>query len=240
MSPSAPRRTIRILTSFAVSCRPSAVGRVGHIESTRADRPSSPGQSGQEIARGMAFFVADDRRSAAVRLARPRVPGPTRPCSRCPCSGRPASAAAAAARRSDRRRRPRSRRHARPRRARPDRRPAGSAARSLQGRHRSIVVHRDDQPIGFGRRALQVAHVADVQQIEAAVGERDPASRGAIARHRLDELGLRKNLSHPALRPLLEIAGDRGAQLARRDGRGAALHHDQAAGVVGQPRRFVE
>ena len=42
----------------------------------------------------------------------------------------------------------------------------------------AVVVHRDDQAIGFGRRRLQIADVADVQEIEAAVGEGD-GSAGA-------------------------------------------------------------
>ena len=51
--------------------------------------------------------------------------------------------------------------------------------RPFRRRH-AIVVDRDDQPIGFGRRRLQVV-MADVQQVEAAVGEGNgrPARRSA-------------------------------------------------------------
>ena len=44
-----------------------------------------------------------------------------------------------------------------------------------------IVVDRHDQPIGFLRGRLQIADVADVQQVEAAVGEGDAQARRAIA-----------------------------------------------------------
>ena len=53
------------------------------------------------------------------------------------------------------------------------------AARPFQRRHRPIVVDRHDQAIRLGRRPLQVPDVADMEQIEAAVRERDvcPAAR---------------------------------------------------------------
>ena len=53
-------------------------------------------------------------------------------------------------------------------------------ARPLQRRDRRIVVDRDDEAIGFARGRLQVADVADVQQVEAAVGERDRAPGRAV------------------------------------------------------------
>jgi hypothetical protein len=43
---------------------------------------------------------------------------------------------------------------------------------TLQGPHRLIVVDRDDQHIGFLCRGLEIADVPDVQDVEAAVGER--------------------------------------------------------------------
>ena len=55
-----------------------------------------------------------------------------------------------------------------------------------------IVVDGDNQPIRLLRRSLQVSHVADVQQIEAAVGERDRQPAAAI------RLGLRSQLPAPA------------------------------------------
>ena len=79
------------------------------------------------------------------------------------------------------------------------------------------------EPVGLGGGALQVAHVADVQQVEAAVGERDRPPGRAIARDGVDELGLPQtddpsagsgrqfdvavpssSLRRPFLRPVLE------------------------------------
>ena len=53
---------------------------------------------------------------------------------------------------------------------------------TFQRRDRCIVVDRDDQAIGFLGGGLQVAHVADVQQIEAAVRKGDRLPRRAITR----------------------------------------------------------
>ena len=58
---------------------------------------------------------------------------------------------------------------------------------ALQRGHRPIVVDRHDQPVGLGRRALQISDVADVQQVEAAVGERDRRARAGRDR-RCDRL----------------------------------------------------
>ena len=61
-------------------------------------------------------------------------------------------------------------------------------ALSLEAAHRRVVVDGHDEAVCFGGRALQVAHVADVEQVEAAVRERDGAPGGAVARRRLEEL----------------------------------------------------
>ena len=68
--------------------------------------------------------------------------------------------------------------------------------RPLQPCDRCVLVHGDDEAIGFGGRALQVPHVADVQHIEAAVGERNRAPRGAVVRDGLHQLGLAQHPSH--------------------------------------------
>ena len=51
---------------------------------------------------------------------------------------------------------------------------------------RGVAVHRDDEQVGLGLRALQVAEVADVEEVEHAVREGDGAPRrgrgGAQAR----------------------------------------------------------
>ena len=68
------------------------------------------------------------------------------------------------------------------------RRSAGSAGPAPSAADRRIVVDGDDEPIGLARRGLQVADVADVQQIEAAVGEGDRRGpRGARARTTADQ-----------------------------------------------------
>ena len=69
-------------------------------------------------------------------------------------------------------------------------------ARSLQTRNRSIVVHGDDKPVRHVGSALQIAHVPDVEQIEAAVGESDRATLRAIACNRCDKLGFAEYLPH--------------------------------------------
>jgi hypothetical protein len=69
---------------------------------------------------------------------------------------------------------------------------------SLQRRHRGVIVHCHDQAIGVRGRTAQMAHVPDVQEIEASVGESDPASRLPVARKCFDEFWFRENL--PQLR----------------------------------------
>ena len=64
---------------------------------------------------------------------------------------------------------------------------------ALQAGDGPIVVHRDDQPIGFSGRALQIPHVPDMQQIEAAVRKRNRLSRRTLARNRVDKLLLRNH-----------------------------------------------
>ena len=74
------------------------------------------------------------------------------------------------------------------------RRRAAPAGPALQRRHRLVVVDRDDQAVGLGRRALQVADVADVQQVEAAVGEGDGAPGCAVRADTRLELALGQHL----------------------------------------------
>ena len=72
----------------------------------------------------------------------------------------------------------------------------GRPPRPFQPCDGCVLVHRDNQAIGFGGRALQVSHVADVQQIEAAIGKRNRAPRGAIVRDGVHQLGLAQHPSH--------------------------------------------
>ena len=78
------------------------------------------------------------------------------------------------------------------------------APRSLEGGHRAVVVDRHHQPVRFRGGGGQVPHVADVDQVEAAVGERDGAALGARRVDQRPQLHMRNDPSHyPAsLRPL--------------------------------------
>ena len=62
--------------------------------------------------------------------------------------------------------------------------------RPFESGHRSIVVHRDNETVRHFCRALQVPDMADVQQIEAAVGEGNRAAVLAIARDGRHKLAL--------------------------------------------------
>jgi len=73
----------------------------------------------------------------------------------------------------------------------------GSLARRKHGspgtfetRDRQVVVDGDNQSICFGRGALQVPDVADVQQVETAVGERERTSSLTVARDSRQEICL--------------------------------------------------
>lgn len=44
-------------------------------------------------------------------------------------------------------------------------------ARPLELTHRFIVIDRNDQPIGFRLRTFQITNMANMQQVEAAVGQ---------------------------------------------------------------------
>src|SRR5688572_5708243 len=54
------------------------------------------------------------------------------------------------------------------------------AALPFQPTCRAVGIDRHDQPIGLGARALKVANMADMQQVEAAVGESHGPTRVAV------------------------------------------------------------
>ena len=194
------------------------------------------GGSAQQIARGVVLGVADDGDAAAVGARRFALGhgvdgvvgalavdvGPQQLEQR--------------RRRSARERSRRSRRRAAPRPARRARPPAGSAGPAPSAPRRRIVVDRHDQPVGFRGRGLQIADVADVQQVEAAVGERDrpPGARD----RRATALGERARVTGASSTTCR--SGSAARSSSADDRRGAALHHHDAAGVVGQPRRLLE
>src|SRR5262245_16695548 len=70
------------------------------------------------------------------------------------------------------------------------------ASWTFQASHRSIIVHADNQAIALRFCALEISHVADVQQIEASVRERNRPARCAVASDDLDELRFVDDLPH--------------------------------------------
>ena len=50
----------------------------------------------------------------------------------------------------------------------------------FQRPHRVVVIDRDDQSVCLGGGGLQIADVADVQQVEASVGERHASAGRAV------------------------------------------------------------
>jgi hypothetical protein len=87
-------------------------------------------------------------------------------------------------------------------------RPAGP----LERVHRVVVVDRDDEAIALRARALEIADVADVDDVEAAVRERDAPARASIGGHVLGELSLGDDRHSPGPR-LFITASDSSAEL---------------------------
>ena len=200
----------------------------------------SHSRSAQEVARRVILRIADDRDAAAVARRRSRARARFPRCSRCPCSARRAEQLE-------------QRRHGGvgedddPVHAAQGRddlgaiaaRPGSDAPAPLSRRTDSSSLIATIRRSASRPRRLQVAHVADVQQIEAAVGEAQ--SCGRRARDLRDERVRRsceRDHRHHAQTPPRD--GCAGAELGRRHRGGAALHHDDAAGVIGQPRGLVE
>ncbi len=67
---------------------------------------------------------------------------------------------------------------------------------ALERFHRRIVIDGDDEEVGLLRRRLEIPDVADVQDVEATVGERDGASRDTFSAHAIDERLARENFTH--------------------------------------------
>ena len=89
------------------------------------------------------------------------------------------------------------------------------------------------------RGALQVAHVTDVQHVETAVGERDrAAARRSLGE--IDELDFSDDHERPIRGARPAGATIASSSSARDDRGGTALHDDQAAGMIGEPRRLAE
>ena len=108
---------------------------------------------------------------------------------------------------------------------------------ALQAAHGRVAVDADHEHVGLGPGCLEIAHVSDVQDVEAAVGEghRLPLAAGRL--HPLAHGLERGHLAPPPPSPPLSLA-DGGHELVGGDGGGGVLHHDDAAGVVGEARRL--
>ena len=109
-------------------------------------------------------------------------------------------------------------------------------ALSLDPPRARIGVDGDDELSAQLLGGTQIAHMAYVKKIEAAVGQNDAVTRGAPLPDLLCQLGGRKNF----LGGLRQSVLHNGAKQFRAGYRSsAALHHHDAAGVVGKPgRRF--
>ncbi len=67
------------------------------------------------------------------------------------------------------------------------------AARTFESADTRIGIYRDDEDIAFTARAFEIAHVSRVQNVEAAVGEHDLFSAGAMLNEARSQIGARKN-----------------------------------------------
>src|SRR4029079_4377114 len=67
---------------------------------------------------------------------------------------------------------------------------------ALERLHRGIVIDGNDEDVGLLGCPIEITNVADVQDVEAAVGERDGASRRAVSAHELDARLAREDLTH--------------------------------------------
>ena len=67
---------------------------------------------------------------------------------------------------------------------------------TLQRRDGLVIVHSDDQPIRLGGRCREVADMADVQQVEATVRERNGLPGCAIGTDQLQKLFAGDDRSH--------------------------------------------
>jgi hypothetical protein len=63
------------------------------------------------------------------------------------------------------------------------------ARRALERPGGGVVVHGDDQHVGLRGGSLEVAHVADVEDVEQAVRERDGSAGPAMRGRGLEEAG---------------------------------------------------
>jgi len=122
------------------------------------------------------------------------------------------------------------------------------ASGAFQLAHRIITVDRDDEFFAKLAGAMQVTHMPDVQQVEAAVRQSDALATLAPSGDALLEfftrdylrMNRRIQIKELPLRSILERDWwrffERVRQLLPANRRRAALHHHDAAGVIGQLR----
>ena len=74
---------------------------------------------------------------------------------------------------------------------------------AFQRRHRAVVIHRDDEPVGFAGGPRQIADVSHVDEIEAPVRKRQAPTLRSVASDGLHQLRLGHDPTHhqfPSLR----------------------------------------
>ena len=69
-------------------------------------------------------------------------------------------------------------------------------ARPLELTHHIVVIDADDEQIRFIRGGFEVSHVADVQQVEAAVGKGNRSSAATCLGRALEELLAGNDFTH--------------------------------------------
>jgi len=114
--------------------------------------------------------------------------------------------------------------------------------RTFQTANARIRINADDQNIAFTPRALQITDVSHVQRVEATVGENNTLAAALILRDFLPKQFTRHDfgsgLAHDSGSGSGGFAADGFEKLLARDGGGAALHDNQAAGNIGDVRGF--
>ena len=103
------------------------------------------------------------------------------------------------------------------------------APRALQAPRRIVVVDGHDEAVAEFPRLVQIAHMAGVQNVEAAVGEHDALAVPAGAGNGGGELVARQRIRTVAA---LRLVAYGAIELGAGDGGGAELGAHQAAGHV--------
>lgn len=113
-------------------------------------------------------------------------------------------------------------------------------AGAFQRAYARICVDTDDENVALAAGAFEIADVADVKRIEAAVGKNDLIStffmlRQFVAKRlALDDFGC--GAAHVSGRRAAGLVANCGEKFPVSDGGCAAFHHDKTAGDIGDVR----